>query len=63
MVDFFDVEGLAEMAGRVLDAPEKYRELGIAGCKMIRERYSLDVCLPRLLALYEDASYSRSHTH
>jgi hypothetical protein len=26
---------------------------------MVRERYSLEVCLPRMLALYEDAFYAR----
>jgi hypothetical protein len=25
---------------------------------MIRERYSLEVCLPRMLALYEDAYHA-----
>jgi glycosyltransferase involved in cell wall biosynthesis len=59
LVDFFDVEGLAEWACKVLDAPLDYRHLGRAGMEMIHERYSLDVCLPRMLALYEDAVYSR----
>src|SRR5262249_145244 len=55
LADFFDVEGLADLAGRVLDAPEDFKHLGRAGVEMIRERYSLDVCLPRMLGLYEDA--------
>jgi glycosyltransferase involved in cell wall biosynthesis len=59
LVDFFDAEGLADQAGRVLDAPEQFRPLGQAGVEMIRERYSLDVCLPRMLALYEDAYHAR----
>jgi glycosyltransferase involved in cell wall biosynthesis len=59
LADFFDAEGLADAAGRVLDAPEEHRPLGQAGVEMIRERYSLDVCLPRMLALYEDALYAR----
>jgi glycosyltransferase involved in cell wall biosynthesis len=53
--DFFDVEGLAGRAAKVLDAPHEYRGLGRAGIHMIQQRYSLDVCLPRMLALYEDA--------
>jgi glycosyltransferase involved in cell wall biosynthesis len=54
LTDFFDVERMAEMATRVLDAPEEYRHLGPAGAEMVRERYSLDVCLPQMLALYEE---------
>ena len=37
----------------MLEDPEKYRLLGEAGAQMIRERYSLDVCLPKMLELYE----------
>lgn len=59
MSDFFDVEAMAEQASRVLDDPGAYRHLGRAGLELIRERYSLDVCLPRMLALYEDAVYAR----
>jgi glycosyltransferase involved in cell wall biosynthesis len=54
VADFFDVEGLAREAGRVLDAPGDYKHLGRAGVEMIRERYSLDVCLPRMLDLYRE---------
>jgi glycosyltransferase involved in cell wall biosynthesis len=59
LVDFFDVEGLADLAGKVLDAPGDYKPLGRAGLEMIRERYSLEVCLPRMLDLYEDAAHAR----
>jgi glycosyltransferase involved in cell wall biosynthesis len=55
LVDFFDVEGFAAAAGRVLDAPGKFKPLGQAGVEMIRSRYSLDVCLPQHLQLYRDA--------
>jgi glycosyltransferase involved in cell wall biosynthesis len=61
LADFFDVEGLAERANRVLDAPQDYKHLGHAGVEMVRKRYSLDVCLPRMLALYEDAVYQHRH--
>jgi len=62
LVDFFDVEGLADQANKVLDAPLDFKHLGRAGVEMIRERYSLDVCLPRMLALYEDACDTRRQT-
>ncbi len=53
LVDFFDVEAMAETASRVLDDPAAHRSLGEAGIETIRERYSLDICFPRLLELYE----------
>jgi glycosyltransferase involved in cell wall biosynthesis len=55
LCDFFDVEAWADAAAQVLDRPEDYRHLGAAGVEMIRERYSLAVCLPQMLALYEEA--------
>ncbi len=55
LVDFFDYERMADTAIQILDAPEDYRTLGLAGVEMIQERYSTEVCLPRMLALYEEA--------
>jgi glycosyltransferase involved in cell wall biosynthesis len=54
LADFFDVEAMADQAERVLDDPAAFRHLGIAGETMIREHYSLDVCLPKMLRLYEN---------
>lgn len=54
LVDFFDVDGMVALASKVLDAPQDYKNLGAAGVEMIRERYSLDVCLPKMLQLYEE---------
>jgi len=61
LTEFFDVEGLAAAASQVLDAPQDYKHLGQAGVDMVREHYSLDVCLPQMLALYEDAVYAHRH--
>lgn len=55
LVDFFDIESLAATASEVLDDPAAYRGLGQAGTELVRARYSLDVCLPQMLRLYEDA--------
>ncbi len=55
LVDFFDIEGLAKTASQVLDRPQDFKHLGQAGCDMIQSRYSLDVCLPRMLELYQEA--------
>jgi glycosyltransferase involved in cell wall biosynthesis len=60
LAGFFDVDGIAEQAERVLAAPGDFAHLGRAGVDLIRRRYSLDVCLPRMLALYEDAVHARS---
>jgi glycosyltransferase involved in cell wall biosynthesis len=59
LFDFFDVDGLADRIGKVLDAPQAHKPLGRAGTEMIRERYSLEVCLPQMLGLYEDAYHAR----
>jgi hypothetical protein len=37
----------------ILDAPEDLTNLGTAGVETIRNQYSMDVCLPQLLALYQ----------
>jgi len=54
LVDFFDVDGLAEVANRVLDAPQEFKHLGAAGVETIRSRYSMEVCLPQLLECYQE---------
>jgi glycosyltransferase involved in cell wall biosynthesis len=59
LVDFFDMERMADLADKVLNDPAAYRPLGQAGVQMIRERYSLEVCLPRMLDLYEEAFHTR----
>ena len=48
LVDGRDMDGLARQALAVLVEPAAYRPLGDAASVMVRERYSQDVCLPRL---------------
>ena len=55
LVPFFDVDAFADTANRVLDDPAAFKPLGRAGVELIREKYCLDVCLPRFLKLCEDA--------
>ncbi len=57
--DFFDVDGMVATAERVLNAPADFASLGRAGAEMVRERYSLEVCLPQMTDLYEQASAGR----
>jgi glycosyltransferase involved in cell wall biosynthesis len=52
LVDFFDIEGMVDRAEQVLASPRSYRHLGQAGLDLIRERYSLEVCIPHMLDLY-----------
>ena len=54
LADFFDAEGMAEKAVRVLRDPASHRALGRAAERVIEERYSLDAVLPHHLRLYED---------
>ncbi len=53
LAGFFDVDGLAREALRVLADPEAYRPLGQAGIRLIEEQYSLEKKLPEMLDLYE----------
>jgi glycosyltransferase involved in cell wall biosynthesis len=55
LVDFFDIEGFAATISKILDDPEAYRPLGENAVVRIRADYSLDVCLPKMLALYNEA--------
>ncbi|MCX7669432.1 MAG: glycosyltransferase, partial [Anaerolineae bacterium] len=56
LADFFDVDGLADRAASVLDDPETYRPLGQQAAEDIRRKYSLDVCLPQLVKLFEETA-------
>jgi len=55
LADFFDTEGLADKAVRVLKDPAAHRPLGRAAERMIEEQYSLDAVLPEMLRLYGHA--------
>jgi glycosyltransferase involved in cell wall biosynthesis len=55
LVDFFDVAGFATAIEQVIDHPDHFRPMGTNGIARIRDQYSLDVCLPQMLQLYQDA--------
>jgi hypothetical protein len=59
LADFFEVEALADLAGKGLDAPWAFKHLAQAGTRMIQEQYSFEVCLPRMLGLYAVALHAR----
>ncbi|WP_020468578.1 glycosyltransferase [Zavarzinella formosa] len=54
LTDFFDVEAFAEYAIQLLDRRDEYRILGETASRQIREAYSVDVCLPQMVDLYEE---------
>lgn len=62
LADFFEVDGFVDQACKVLDAPGDYRHLGAAGAELINAKYSLEVCLPQMLELYEQAWSARLPT-
>jgi glycosyltransferase involved in cell wall biosynthesis len=52
LADFFDTDAFVSQALRVLDDPAAFRPLGERAAETIRERYSVDVVLPRMLEMY-----------
>ena len=58
--DFFDVDGFAQQALRVLRDPDSHRPLGQSGAKLVRRKYSLDYCFPSLAEFYERVAMSGS---
>lgn len=55
LADFFDVDEFVTKAEAVLDDPAAHRPLGQAAERLVAEKYSLDVVLPQMQAMYEDA--------
>ena len=53
LVDFFDVDGFVQIADKLLNDPEHRRRLGTAAQRSITENYSLEVCLPEHIRLFE----------
>jgi glycosyltransferase involved in cell wall biosynthesis len=61
LAGFFDVDGMVGRAEEVLDHPDRFRHLGQNGAGLIRDQYSLDVCLPKMVELYREAAGRRSN--
>ncbi len=60
LADFFSPEAFAQQALDVLDDPAKFRPLGRAAEEMITQQFSLDAVLPKMVAMYEEASSIKS---
>lgn len=56
LAPLFDADALAASALRVLGDPSGHAPLGRAARALIEEKYSLEVCVPRLKALFERAA-------
>ncbi len=62
--DFFDVEGLADEAVRVLRNPAEFRSLSLAAQQTVQQNYSVEVAMPKLKAYFEQvASKRREPSH
>jgi glycosyltransferase involved in cell wall biosynthesis len=58
LCDFFNVDALTELTNQLLDRRDEYKVLGRQGSGIIRENYSVDVCLPKMVELYESVKRS-----
>jgi len=58
LFDFMNVDALAELANQLLDRKAEYKVLGQQGADLIREKYSVDVCLPRMVEMFESVRKS-----
>lgn len=57
--DFFDVEGLASEAVRVLRDPAEFRPLSVAAQETVQQHYSVEVAMPKLKAYFEQVASKR----
>lgn len=53
LFDFFNVDALAELTNQLLDRRDEYKVLGRQATAIIREKFSVDVCLPKMVELYQ----------
>jgi len=58
LADFFDVDALAAKALEAIRDPAAVRPLGRAAEQMIKEKYSLDVLLPKMVDFYHETCES-----
>jgi glycosyltransferase involved in cell wall biosynthesis len=57
LFDFFNVDALTELANQLLDRKDEYKVLGRQGAAIIREKYSIDVSLPKMVEMYESVKW------
>ena len=59
LVPFHDIDRWCERANAMLDDPAAHRPLGRAASALVRDRFSLEVCLPKMLKLYSSVTNRR----
>jgi glycosyltransferase involved in cell wall biosynthesis len=59
LADFFDLDGLAALAVRVLEDPAAHAPLGAAARALVEERCAVARTVPQLWSLFQDAVGSR----
>jgi glycosyltransferase involved in cell wall biosynthesis len=60
LADFYDVDGLADRAIKVLKDPEQYRYLGDAARARVLERYETRKCINQLVEYFTEVSNRRN---
>ncbi len=60
LVDFFDIEAIADRVDEVLDRPDRMADLRKRARQMIMDRYALADLLPRHLSLIADIANGRT---
>jgi glycosyltransferase involved in cell wall biosynthesis len=60
LADFFDPVEFADRACEVLEDPAAFRPVGRAAEQLIAERYSLEVVMPQMVRMYEDAASTQA---
>ena len=54
LADFYDVDGLADKAVKVLRDPAAHRPLAAAARQRILERYEKELCFRQLVGFFEE---------
>lgn len=60
LADFYDVDGLAVHALRVLRDPAAFRPLGVAARARVLERYDKDRCIGQLVEFFKEVAEKKS---
>ena len=56
LCDFFDVDGIAAQAAKVLKDPSQYAPVGTAARRTVEDHYSLEVSLPKIKTFFEQVA-------
>jgi glycosyltransferase involved in cell wall biosynthesis len=60
LADFYDVDGLADLAIKVLNDPGQHRHLGVAARARVLERYEARKCIGQLVEYFQEVQMRRT---